>query len=200
MSKSAAHLRLVASNEDKASREELARRFRETMTEHIRAHTEGTNVNSKTLLATDYLNHFNEAIMLLQMLPSAPAEMAADLAKWRHESYEEHFTRTGFRDKGLAIAGYRHAPAEIRAAFDSVTGEISTHLSTLLGQVREAVETGATEAIAALCDEHVPVLQAKIEEASAIVNGEADPCAGASGEAEMANAGAHQAAVDALFD
>ena len=30
------------------------------------------NINAATGLATDYLNHFNEAIMLLEMLASAP--------------------------------------------------------------------------------------------------------------------------------
>src|SRR3546814_1723486 len=32
----------------------------------------GKNINQNTLLATDYLNHFNEIIMLLEMLPSMP--------------------------------------------------------------------------------------------------------------------------------
>jgi hypothetical protein len=32
----------------------------------------GANINPTTWLATDYLNHFNEAIMLLEMLPCAP--------------------------------------------------------------------------------------------------------------------------------
>ena len=30
------------------------------------------NINPKTRLASDYLNHFNEAIMLLDLLPSMP--------------------------------------------------------------------------------------------------------------------------------
>ena len=33
---------------------------------------EGTNISSTTLLATDYLNHFNEIVMLLEMVPDMP--------------------------------------------------------------------------------------------------------------------------------
>ena len=37
---------------------------------------EGTNINQSKLLATDYLNHFNEVVLLIEMLPSAPGELA----------------------------------------------------------------------------------------------------------------------------
>ena len=73
MSKSPVKLRVVASNDDDFARENLARAFKNSMTEHLRAHTKGTNVNEETLLTTDYLNHFNEIIMLLEIVPSACA-------------------------------------------------------------------------------------------------------------------------------
>ena len=69
------------------------------MTEHLRAHTDGTNVNAKTLLATDYLNTYNEVVMLLEMLPDAPNELVTDLECWRAKSYREHFQSSGFRDR-----------------------------------------------------------------------------------------------------
>src|SRR5262245_28249336 len=40
------------------------------------------NINPRTGLATDYLNHFNEAIMLLEMIPDMP-ECADDFLEWR---------------------------------------------------------------------------------------------------------------------
>jgi hypothetical protein len=50
----------------------------------------GAHINPATGLATDYLNHFNEAIMLLEMLSSCP-ECRADLFVWQPMSYREHF-------------------------------------------------------------------------------------------------------------
>ena len=39
------------------------------------------NINPATGLATDYLNHFNEAIMLLEMLSAMP-DCAEDFLVW----------------------------------------------------------------------------------------------------------------------
>ena len=199
MPKSSAHLRLVSSNDDRAIREAFARKFQETMTDHIRAHTKGTNVNGKTLLATDYLNHFSEAIMLLEMLPAAPAELAADLAQWRHETYEEHFAASGFRDKALAIAGYRYAPRPVRVAFDVITNEISDDLTAVLREAQAFIGASDADALTQLCSTAVPQLQSKIEAAIAIINGEVEPGVEVSTQ-PCAAAGAHQAAVDSLFD
>ena len=45
------------------------------------AQLRAANINPRTGLATDYLNHFNEAIMLLEMIPDMP-ECAEDFLLW----------------------------------------------------------------------------------------------------------------------
>jgi hypothetical protein len=47
-------------------------------------------INPATGLATDYLNRFNEAVMLLDMLSSCP-EFREDFLAWEPMSYREHF-------------------------------------------------------------------------------------------------------------
>jgi len=54
------------------------------------AELRAANINPRTGLATDYLNHFNEAIMLLEMIPDMP-ECSGDFLEWRPLSYAEHF-------------------------------------------------------------------------------------------------------------
>src|SRR3954467_9650430 len=66
------------------------------------------NINPKTGLATDYLNHFNEAIMLLDLLPQMP-ECIVELIGWEPLSYQEHFTASNLKDRELAIAAYQVA-------------------------------------------------------------------------------------------
>ena len=51
---------------------------------------EDANINPSTGLATDYLNRFNEAVMLLDMLTTCP-EFRADFLSWEPMSYREHF-------------------------------------------------------------------------------------------------------------
>jgi hypothetical protein len=55
-----------------------------------RARLLDANINPITGLATDYLNHFNEAIMMLELAPEMP-DCMEDLSAWRPLSYCEHF-------------------------------------------------------------------------------------------------------------
>src|SRR5712675_3345098 len=71
------------------------------------------NINPRTGLATDYLNHFNEAIMLLEMIPDMP-ECAEDFLSWHPLSYAEHFMASHFKSRELAIEAYESAEPAIR--------------------------------------------------------------------------------------
>ena len=75
------------------------------------------NVNPVTGLATDYLNLFNEAIMLFEMGLDMP-DMAEELADWKPRNYVEHFDKSGFEMRDVVISAYHHAPADSRCAFD----------------------------------------------------------------------------------
>ena len=88
------------------------------------------NINPRTGLATDYLNHFNEAIMLLEMIPDMP-ECAEDFLRWRPLSYREHFTASHFKARDLAISAYDSADAGIRAEFDKLTGAMTSILTSV---------------------------------------------------------------------
>jgi len=67
-----------------------------------------TDINPRTPLATDFLNHFNEATMLLELLPTAP-NCKEDFLAWHPMSYCEHFMASHFKHRDLAIAAYEVA-------------------------------------------------------------------------------------------
>src|SRR3978361_2139351 len=103
------------------------------------AQLKAANINPRTGLATDYLNHFNEAIMLLEMIPDMP-ECAEDFLLWQPLSYAEHFTASNFKARDLAIEAYEGAAASIRAEFDGLTTamtSILTAVSTAMREVRQ---------------------------------------------------------------
>src|ERR1700679_4168092 len=83
------------------------------------------NINPRTGLATDYLNHFNEAVMLLEMIPDMP-ECAEDFLGWEPLSYAEHFTASNSKARDLAIDSYNSADVRIRTEFDNVTSAITS--------------------------------------------------------------------------
>src|SRR6266702_6675154 len=78
------------------------------------AQLKAANINPHTGLATDYLNHFNEAIMLLEMVPDMPA-CVEDFLTWRPLSCAEHFWASNFKARDLAIEAYETADPKIRA-------------------------------------------------------------------------------------
>jgi len=102
------------------------------------------NINPRTGLATDYLNHFNEAIMLLEMIPDMP-ECATDFLQWRPLSYAEHFIASNFRARDLAIEAYESADPELRAEFDHMT-QMMTNILTAVGQAMREVCQDSTRA------------------------------------------------------
>src|SRR5665811_1382304 len=94
------------------------------------AQLRAANINPRTGLATDYLNHFNEAVMLLEMIPDMP-ECAEDFLGWHPLSYSEHFTASNFKARDLAISAYESAEPTIRAEFDQLTNTMTSILSAV---------------------------------------------------------------------
>ncbi len=105
------------------------------------------NIDPRTGLATDYLNHFNEAIMLLEMIPDLP-ECAADFLEWRPLTYHEHFSVSNFKGRDLAIAAYDNADSAIRAEFDNITGAMTSILAAVGDAMREADQDKTRVALA----------------------------------------------------
>lgn len=101
------------------------------------ARLRAANINPGTGLATDYLNHFNEAVMLLELIPDMP-EAADDFLNWHPVSYAEHFTASHFKGRDLAIEAYENADPKIRAQFDHLTDTMTSILSAVGAAMREA--------------------------------------------------------------
>ena len=174
------------------SREDIASAFRSAMIGHFRSHIPGTNINESTLLASDYLNHFHELVMLLEAVSSEPEDFADDLLSWHPLTYEEHFSESGFRDKSLAIAAYRRAPAHIRARFDEAVARLHREALSLVASVAGDLAQGKTD-LTKVCEDAAARLRVLIDDANAIANG--DVRSGGNDADEASG----QAAVDALF-
>jgi hypothetical protein len=152
-------------------------------------HLVDTNINSFTGLATDYLNHFNEAIMLLEMLPEMP-DCLEDFLAWQPMSYREHFSASKFKDREMAIAAYDHADPARRERLDSLAKTMNEILLATREVMRQDLRAPAAARIADLA---VRWLKPLIARTGGIING--TESAQLSGSA----AAAPQAAVDALL-
>jgi len=143
------------------------------------------NINPRTGLATDYLNHFNEAIMLLEILAVCP-DCREDFLAWKPMSYREHFTASRFRARETAISAYEAADPALRDCLDALAGT----MTAMLEATRAAMKAGLPQdAAGALAGHAAAWLKPLIARAGAVINGETENNDGA----------APQAAVDRLM-
>ena len=128
------------------------------------------NINPRTGLATDYLNHFNEAIMLLEMVPDMP-ECAEDFLTWSPLSYAEHFWASNFKARDLAIEAYELADPKIRAEFDHLANTMTSILTAVGSAMREARQDKTR---AALAEQATGWVKPLVALAGGVINGAAE--------------------------
>jgi hypothetical protein len=133
----------------------------------------GKNINQNTLLATDYLNHFNEIIMLLEMIPSMP-ECYDDAAEWQPKSYAQHFRDSCFSDAELAILAYENAPENFRQAFDTTVAAMDRLVLEAMPRVKKLIDAGEEGPLQVGVEGVTRKLQSFVDVASSIINGNMD--------------------------
>lgn len=130
----------------------------------------GTNINEVSLLATDYLNHFNEIVMILDMIPDM-TDLLEEAKAWQPKSYKDHFRDSAFAEKDLAIEAYDAAPAEYRGMFEETVQCLNRLVALSLSRIEAAVATGVRDAIANAAATAARDLQKLMDVTSAIING-----------------------------
>jgi hypothetical protein len=142
------------------------------------------NINPATGLSTDYLNHFSEALMALEMVRDMP-ECIEDLRAWTPKTYAFAGSRLSNRD--AIVRMYESAAPELRQTLDGLSDVLNARLAEARDSAVRHVEKGAPDFAA----EHATVyIRPLIAHMIALING------GANGPAEWKRS---QAAIDAMF-
>lgn len=131
---------------------------------------EGSNVNAKTLLATDYLNHFNEVIMLLEMIPDMP-ELLEDAHDWTPKSYKDHFRVATIADCELAIEAYEFVPTAYKDAFEDAVGHLDSMVIKAIDLIESDLEKGNIDALRETVSFQSRTVQQAMDVVSGIING-----------------------------
>jgi hypothetical protein len=130
------------------------------------------NVNPQTGFASDYLNHFSEAVMLLELMMEMP-ECRDDFLAWHPKKYEEHFAASNFKHRDVAIAAYGEADPELRRQLDTLADSMNAILLATREVMRREYSERTTAEIADIAVRWVKPLVAR---AGAVINGtEAEP-------------------------
>ncbi|WP_425406058.1 hypothetical protein [Hwanghaeella sp.] len=139
-------------------------------TRTFRKLVENTTINSDTLLSTDYLNHFNELVMMLDLIPDMP-EMLDETKEWKPKTYAEHFQDSSFTHKDLAIAAYDHVLDADRKALEMTVARMDQTVEETFAALDAAVATGDADRTRTICNTSSQALQGMIDRCSGIING-----------------------------
>jgi hypothetical protein len=139
------------------------------------------NINADTGLSTDYLNHFTEAIMALEMVGTMP-ECLDDLQAWRPKTYIEHFAASGFSNRNAVIRAYHAADPAARQALEAASQTIN---AILVATCDAVIHNPNAEALTRRALDELRPLIARM---AALINGKSN-----------ANRTSAQAAIDAMF-
>ncbi len=148
------------------------RDFRFTRT--YRRLVEGKNINRTSLLATDYLNHFNEVVMLLEMAPDMP-EILEDARDWQPRTYCEHFTDSTFSDRQLAVWAYENAPKVVIGPFEQLVARVDKYILEAIEDISAASADLPPEHLRLLVNERLTLIKRLLEKIASIINGAAPP-------------------------
>lgn len=165
----------------------------------------GTNVNEQTLLATDYLNHFNEVVMTLEMLADMP-ELLEEAKMWAPKDYKDHFRDSTIADKELAVDAYDHAPPQFKEPFEQNIEKINHLITSSVERLENDLQGGDMDLVRANAQALSQVIQRLMDMCSANIHGsgttmdqsEIDNIIGS--EPAAAPTGSSQADIDSLFD
>jgi hypothetical protein len=82
-------------------------------------------VNPASGIANDYLNHFNEVLLLIENLPTLLPEMLDELLEWRPVTYREYFAKSLLPGSSRALEIYDTLDDAFRRDFESIIDGIN---------------------------------------------------------------------------
>ncbi|MDE1900946.1 MAG: hypothetical protein KGI37_04780 [Alphaproteobacteria bacterium] len=152
--------------------------------EEYRAKVAGTNIDTRSLLSTDYFNTFNSVIMLFDMLPEMP-ELLDEVEQWKFNDYVGHFRDSGLDFAGLAIESYAHVPPDLKLAFERKIDAMRIFVEEASRTLRRLNDAGETATFGKFARYVAELIRGMVEEGSAIVHGH--------------DSSMDQSAIDAMF-
>jgi hypothetical protein len=148
----------------------MAREMTQTGAPSASGEAELSLVNPSTGLANDYLNVYNEILLLLEFLPSMP-EMTDDALAWQPRGYCEYFEQSSIPGARDALHAYDKVDPDVRAHFESILGrltEIAVEAQRTLAE--EFGRPDYPDSIAKSCEETAEVMRVGLAYVARLIN------------------------------
>jgi hypothetical protein len=129
-------------------------------------------VNPASGLANDYLNLFNEIVMMIEQLPTMP-ELIDDILRWRPVSYQEYFANSILPGRASALEAYSALTSSFRQDFETVVADLDRRAVGAVVAIRRQHKAhgGCTSApMAEICARAGEALREVLLKATDLVN------------------------------
>lgn len=128
-------------------------------------------VNPASGLANDYLNLFNEIVMLIEQLPAMP-ELIDDILRWRPVTYQSYFSQSVLPGRTSALEAYAALDAVFRRDFEAVVADLDRRAVGAVAAIRKQHKAGdvATAATAEVCTRAGEAMREVLAKATQLVN------------------------------
>lgn len=130
-------------------------------------------VNPASGLANDYLNLFNEIVMLIEQLPGMP-ELIDDILQWRPVSYQSYFANSILPGRTSALEAYATLDSSFRRDFETVVADLDRRAVGAVAAIRRlhkaTLGSSSSAAMAELCTRAGENLREILLKATQLVN------------------------------
>ncbi len=136
-----------------------------------RARRAAALVNPASGLANDYLNLFNEIVMLVEQLPHMP-ELIDDIMAWRPKSYLDYFRSSVLPGRETALEAYYNLDHRFRRSFEAAVEELDRRSTGSVAAVRrkfKAQDDGG-EPLAMVCERAGASIREVLDKTTMLVN------------------------------
>jgi phosphomannomutase len=133
----------------------------------------GNLVNPTSGIANDFLNQYNEVLLLVENLPVLLPEMVEDLLAWRAKTYQEYFSASPLPGSALAIKIYNSLDRGFRKKFEAQIAKINKiayKAIAVIGERHRDTEELNGEDIEHFCKHISKKLRAEIDKSNMLVN------------------------------
>jgi len=94
-------------------------------------------INPVSGIANDFLNHFNEILLLVENLPMLLPEMVDELLEWQPSTYSDYFNRSRLPGSVAALARYATIEPASRAYFDDNVSRLNAMAVEIVAEISE---------------------------------------------------------------
>ncbi len=129
-------------------------------------------INPVSGLASDYLNVFNELVMIIEQLPVMP-DLVEDLIAWRPVSYRDYFEKSNLPGRAVALDHYETLAPGLRDDFEAAIADLDRCATGSVAAIRIQMRrkmTADPDALAQLCSRTCATLYGLLERITMLVD------------------------------